>query len=84
MNSLRLCTTRMVRNFGTSSKNLRSMAELKEIQRRFQVDDGVPVFLKRGSTDKVFFSVICIGLGICLADAITTVYKIIYPPKPSS
>ncbi|GBL81097.1 hypothetical protein AVEN_83162-1 [Araneus ventricosus] len=82
MNALRY-STRLCRNFGTSSKKMRDMAEMKELQRQFQVDDGVPVFLKRGPRDKIFFSMVCLGLTICVADALTTVYKLIYPPKPS-
>ncbi|XP_055929250.1 cytochrome c oxidase subunit 7A1, mitochondrial-like [Argiope bruennichi] len=82
MNALRY-SSRLYRNFGTSSKKMRDLAELKELQRQFQVDDGVPVYLKRGPRDKIFFSVVCLGLGVCLADALTTVYKLIYPPKPS-
>ncbi|GFY51174.1 uncharacterized protein TNIN_388281 [Trichonephila inaurata madagascariensis] len=82
MSVLRQCSIRLCRNFGTSSKNMRDMAEFKELQRQFQVDDGVPVFLKRGAKDKLFFSFVCVGLGVCVVDALTTVYKLIYPPPP--
>ncbi|KAF8763636.1 hypothetical protein HNY73_021800 [Argiope bruennichi] len=63
MNALRY-SSRLYRNFGTSSKKMRDLAELKELQRQFQVDDGVPVYLKRGPRDKIFFSVVCLGLAI--------------------
>ncbi|GFT57826.1 uncharacterized protein NPIL_7211 [Nephila pilipes] len=82
MNALKQCSTRLYRNFGTSSKKMRDMAEFKELQRQFQVDDGVPVFLKAGSKDKLLFSAIAVGVGVCFVDALNTIYKLIYPPAP--
>lgn len=47
----------------------------------FQVDDGVPVYLKRGGSDRVIFGFMVIYLGILLSWSAGTVKKIIYPPK---
>ncbi|XP_045483370.1 cytochrome c oxidase subunit 7A, mitochondrial [Harmonia axyridis] len=39
---------------------------LKDNQKKFQVDDGLPVWLKGGLRDKILFQITLIGLLVCL------------------
>lgn len=60
--------------------------KLKELQRKFTVDDGVPVYLKGGTPDKILFQVTAAGLGIGLLMAINVLYCLIIPggnPPPA-
>ncbi|KFM77447.1 hypothetical protein X975_19248, partial [Stegodyphus mimosarum] len=71
------------RNITTTSKTMRDMAKFKELQRQMQVDDGVPVFLKKGASDRVLFSFICVGMFVTFCMAMNTLRRIIVP-KPNA
>lgn len=47
------------------------------------MDDGVPVYLKRGASDRVIFGLVVIGLVYCLGNSAMTIKRIIFPAKPT-
>ncbi|KAG8201778.1 hypothetical protein JTE90_027263 [Oedothorax gibbosus] len=70
------------RTFTTSKKSFRTMEEFKELQRQFQVDDGVPIYLKRGARDRIYFTFVLFMLAGGLANAGRIIYTKVFPPKP--
>ncbi|KAK4885386.1 hypothetical protein RN001_001657 [Aquatica leii] len=55
----RLCTRQVtqsaVRRSAVNEVPSNKFKKLKENQKKFQIDDGVPVYLKGGFTDRIFF-----------------------------
>lgn len=58
----------------------RNLAELKKWQKHFQTPDGVPVYLKRGLTDRLLFGFIVIGSGIGLGNSFLFLYEELIKP----
>ncbi|XP_044744551.1 uncharacterized protein LOC123306564 [Coccinella septempunctata] len=49
---------------------------LKDNQKKFQVDDGLPVWLKGGFKDKLLFQITIIGLLVCLVMSGQVLYEL--------
>lgn len=56
------------------------LKELKEWQDFFQKPDGVPVYLKRGLTDRLLFSTVVIGVIVGLGNSFKYLYEEIIKP----
>ncbi|OQR75588.1 cytochrome c oxidase subunit VIIa 2-like, partial [Tropilaelaps mercedesae] len=46
----------------SSARGIRSLEHLKELQKLYQADDGVPVYLKRGFRDKILYQITAAGV----------------------
>nr|ABI52771.1 cytochrome c oxidase subunit VIIa 2 [Argas monolakensis] len=58
-----------------------SLERVKELQRLFCADDGVPVHLKRGMVDRVLYQ---LTMGLCIVATGASFYSIytwVYPTK---
>nr|XP_008198227.1 PREDICTED: cytochrome c oxidase subunit 7A, mitochondrial-like [Tribolium castaneum] len=57
----------------------KQFAKLKETQKRFSCDDGLPVWLKNGATDKILYQLswglIFIGLGLSIEVYVRIIMK---------
>ncbi|XP_060536365.1 cytochrome c oxidase subunit 7A2, mitochondrial-like [Cylas formicarius] len=55
--------------------------KLKEIQKKFQVDDGLPVHLKGGFRDTILLDLTYLMVFIGLGMSANTVYKLAFPKQ---
>ncbi|XP_044271208.1 cytochrome c oxidase subunit 7A, mitochondrial-like [Tribolium madens] len=57
----------------------KQFAKLKETQKRFSCDDGLPVWLKNGATDKILYqlswALIFLGLGLSVEVYVRIIMK---------
>lgn len=54
-------------------------AAVKEQQKRFQVDDHTPIYIKGGFGDRALFGVTCLLTAIGLAMSGEVLYKLSFP-----
>ncbi|KAK5647544.1 hypothetical protein RI129_002436 [Pyrocoelia pectoralis] len=52
---VRSCTRQLAQDTQVKEVPSKYFAKLKEAQKRFQVDDGVPIYLKAGFRDRLLF-----------------------------
>ncbi|XP_071034412.1 uncharacterized protein [Parasteatoda tepidariorum] len=71
------------RALNTSAPKRRTFEEFKELQRQMALDEMTPVYLRKGSSDKLIFGMVCLGTLVCVAMSVEFVYGAIYP-KPNS
>lgn len=60
--------------------NAAKMREIKKWQEFFQKPDGVPVYLKRGLTDRLIFGFVVIGTAVGLGNSLKFLYEEIIKP----
>jgi hypothetical protein len=56
------------------------LKELKKWQEFFQREDGVPVYLKRGMSDRLLFGFIVIGTAASLGNSLKFLYEEVIKP----
>lgn len=56
------------------------LKEIKKWQKIFQTPDDVPVYLKRGLVDRLWFGVLCIGTAAGLVNSFKYLYEEIRKP----
>nr|ALJ10912.1 cytochrome c oxidase subunit 7A2 [Dolomedes sulfureus] len=79
--SLARCRQIARRSFSsTPSFRAQDMAKFKEKQRLMQIEDGVPVHLKKGASDRVIFGGVVLASGILFCMSVSTLHKLIFPP----
>uniref|UniRef100_L7M5D1 Putative cytochrome c oxidase subunit viia 2 n=1 Tax=Rhipicephalus pulchellus TaxID=72859 RepID=L7M5D1_RHIPC len=61
------------------ARKYRTLAQIKELQKQFSKDDGVPVYLKGGPMDKVLYQftlgLTCFTLGMCFYNMYHLIYR---------
>nr|AMX81465.1 venom toxin meuEnz25 [Mesobuthus eupeus] len=82
------CLSRYGRQFTTSSKMLkdpdfiiRQRAKFKELQKRYAVDDGVPVYLKGGVVDRILYVTTLALCAVGTVYCVYTIYELAQPKK---
>ncbi|XP_061721909.1 cytochrome c oxidase subunit 7A-related protein, mitochondrial-like [Cydia pomonella] len=51
-----------------------SLTKLRKLQADFQCEDGIPIWLKRGFTDRLLYTSTIVGCGLGLFLVILTIY----------
>lgn len=61
------------------ARKYRTLAQIKELQKQFSKDDGVPVYLKGGPMDKIMYQftlgLTCVTLGMCFYNMYHLIYR---------
>lgn len=64
-----------------SARKYNTLAQIKELQKKFSADDGVPVYLKGGKMDVILYKTTLALSGVALVACFYTLYSMIYPQK---
>ncbi|XP_067136593.1 cytochrome c oxidase subunit 7A1, mitochondrial-like [Centruroides vittatus] len=83
-----VCLARYGRQFTSSSKMLkepefaiRQKKKLKELQKRYAIDDGVPMYLKGGAIDRVLYGATLTLCAVGTVYCFYTIYELAQPKK---
>uniref|UniRef100_A0A023FP76 Putative cytochrome c oxid n=1 Tax=Amblyomma cajennense TaxID=34607 RepID=A0A023FP76_AMBCJ len=63
------------------ARKYKTLAQIKELQKQFSVDDGVPVYLKGGKMDTVLYQTTLAASAFAVAYCFYTLYGLIYKNK---
>ncbi|XP_075529797.1 cytochrome c oxidase subunit 7A2-like, mitochondrial [Dermacentor variabilis] len=60
------------------ARKYRTLAQIKELQKQFCADDGVPVYLKRGKADVLLYQFTLVMTAATLGMCLFNTYRLIY------
>ncbi|XP_077493508.1 cytochrome c oxidase subunit 7A1, mitochondrial-like [Amblyomma americanum] len=63
------------------ARKYKTLAQIKELQKQFTVDDGVPVYLKGGKIDSILYQTTLAVSALAVATCFYTLYGLIYKHK---
>uniref|UniRef100_A0A023FYE1 Putative cytochrome c oxid n=1 Tax=Amblyomma parvum TaxID=251391 RepID=A0A023FYE1_AMBPA len=63
------------------ARKYKTLAQIKELQKQFCADDGVPVYLKGGKMDAVLYQTTLASCAFAVVYCFYTIYHLIYKER---
>uniref|UniRef100_G3MPN5 Cytochrome c oxidase subunit 7A2 n=1 Tax=Amblyomma maculatum TaxID=34609 RepID=G3MPN5_AMBMU len=73
--------TPQLRSTAAPARKYKTLAQLKEIQKQFCAEDGVPVYLKGGKFDAFLYQTTLAASGFAVVYCFYKIYRMVYRQK---